>query len=360
VGGGLEWEPIELADADGDQVEWIDEGEVGSGPDRYDGRLPPPTTWNRAAASLLALALFAAGLGASAVTAYNRHVADRRIANLLDLQSGPDAPSIPGLAQLGFDSAWQPHVAERVSFAVVNRSPRPVTLMSATIAEQGLVTSTPLAPVGNRTLLPGQSGALAGTVTADCTQEATAQSIDVTPRGEIEGEFTVPQLSVLARTSGGMIGVSRLDPETSSQQNLQQRICLQQGYTLLTDDKFDVAVNPDTRTITVRLSARAAVDETMQYSASTAYSDDPMEGVPGLTLSPLPLAASAVDGVAKPGGEISVAYMIKVSSCPVGTLRRTDQVQIEFDVSVDDVSLPGLMDSTDLDPLIEQACGNQA
>jgi hypothetical protein len=57
---------------------------------------------------------------------------------------------------------------------------------------------------------------------------------------------------------------------------------------------------------------------------------------------------------------VSVEYVINVSSCPVGVRLRADEVQIEFDLSIDAVSLPGLLQSAGLAPLIRQVCGNGA
>lgn len=365
-GGGLDWEPIELVDSDVDQddgpagqVAWIDEDEVDAGGNRNDGRLPPRAARNRALASFAALSLFLAGLGASGVAAYHRHETASRLANALELANGPGSPLIQGLAALGFDSVWHAHVSEHVSFTVVNRSSGPVTVLSARISEPGLVSSSPLDPVGNGRLAPGQVGTVAGTVTADCTQVTGSQVIGLSPLGEVGGEFTTakPVLSVVARTSGGTTRLARLDPEISSPDGLQQRICLQQGYDLLAIGRIDSAVNPATRTITLRLSADAAADATMQYSAIASYSDDPADDVTGLALSSQPLAESPVAGIVTPGGRLSLDYVIKVWSCPAAAFARSDQVEIQVDVSVKDVPLQGTLQSTDLDPLIERACG---
>lgn len=321
--GGIEWEPIEFVDSEADrdddhatQVTWISEDELGARANRNDGRLPPRTTLNRLAASLLAFALFVAGIGASGAAAHDRHVTDRRIANLLELASGPAAPSIPGLAQLAFGSVWHAAVSEEVSFSVVNRSPRPVTLVSAMISEPDLLSSSPLAPAGNRLLAPGQAGTVAGKVTADCTQATAAPAVDLNSLGEVVGEFARPVLSVVVRTSGGKTAVSRLNPETSGQFDVQQRICLQQGYSLLTVGPIDSAVSPGTHTITLSVSARADTDEALDFAASAAYSDDPMDHVPGLVLSLEPVSVSATAGTLRPGGQLSIEYSIKVSSCP--------------------------------------------
>lgn len=364
--GGIEWEPIEFVDSDADrddghaaQVTWISEDEVGAGANRNDGRLPPRTTFNRVAASLLALAVFLAGIGASGRAADDRHVTDRRIANLLELQSGPAAPSIPGLAQLAFGSVWHASVSEDVSFPVVNRSPEPVTLLSAVLSESGLVSSSPLEPVGERQLAPGQAGTVVGTVTADCTRKTGPQAISSSPLGELVGEFALPVLSVRARTSGGKSAVSRLDPEASSQLDVQQRICLQQGYGLLAVGGIDSAANPGTHTITLRMSARADTAAAVAFAVSAAYSDTPTEHVPGLVISAQPVSESPMAGTLTPGGRLSIEYSIKVSSCPVGVSPRPDQVEVEVDAYVNSLPLQGALRSTNLAPLIERVCDSR-
>jgi hypothetical protein len=373
--GALEWEPIEFIDSDSDSpadfnagsaadagpgthVAWVDGDEVLGGRDLNDGRLPPRTTPNRVAATLLALGLFLAGLGLSGSAAYDRHLADRRIANILQLESGPGAPSIPGLTQLAFASVWQAQVPEQVTFPVVNRSPKPVTLVSAELSESGLISSSPLTPVGNRLLAPGQSGTLGGTVIADCMQATGMQTVILTSGGLTADEFTTPKLSVTVRTSGGTTGTAPLDPEVAGEADLQQRICDQQGNAPVSLSGITATADPDTRTITLSMDAGFVPTVAVDYSATATYSDAPADHVPGLILSTRPTAVSPAEGVLTPTGDLSLTYVIKVSGCPTGTLPQTDRVDIRLDMSRDGRPLRSVLQSTDLDSLIGQACGD--
>ena len=372
--GSVEWEPIGYGSGDGqddeysEQVSWLDDDEaedgdeVDGGAERYDGRLPPRTTSHRVMVTLLALGLCLGGIGLSGTAAYHRHMTDRQNADLLQIQDGAGAPAVSGLAALSFEPEWHAHLAETVAISVVNRSPDPVTLLSAMLDEPGLIGNAQFEPVGDTKLAPGKDGTLDGTVVADCTLPMTMQATS-SPLGELIGEFaggTV--LSVRAETVGGTTGTTQLNPESSSGLDLQQRICGQQGYQLIDFGMIETAVDRGSRTITLQLPMRSAADDVVDFSASATYTSNPADDIPGLTIS-APEADSAVGSIA-PQAFVTPTFTIKIASCPTSAaLRRApkdpdDQVQFRLNTIIKGATMTDSIHDVEIDTLIAQACGD--
>lgn len=372
--GSVDWEPIDFGPGDGrddeysEQVSWLDDDEdedgdeVDGGAGRDDGRLPPRTTRHRILVTLLALGLCVGGIGLSGTAAYHRHVTDRRNADLLQIQDGAGAPAVSGLAALSFEPEWHAHLAETVAISVVNRSPDPVTLLSAMLSEPGLIGNAQLEPVGDTKVAPGKDGTLGGTVVADCTLPMAVQATN-SPLGEVFGEFvggTV--LSVRAETVGGTTGTTQVNPESSSGLDLQQRICGQQGYQLVDFGVIETAVDRGSRTITLQLPMRSTADDVVDFSVSATYTDNPANGIPGLTIS-APDADSTLGSIA-PQALATPTFTIKIASCPTSAAlrrmpkNRVDQVKFQFNAMIRGATMTDSIHDVEIDTLIAQACGD--
>jgi hypothetical protein len=358
---GVEWAHVEFLDPDdpdheaGD-VAWLDDERIGSG--RDPARLPPPAAPGRALASLLALALFLAGVGGGAVAAYNRHLTGLRLADELVLQPTGSPPSIPGLAALGFAASWHQQVAEQVLVPVVNHSPRPVVLLDAVLREPGLVGAARLTPVTGRPLAPGESGELAGTVTADCTVASAAVAVGVLSLGgNMVTTVAASQLLVHARTSGGKSSTALVHPETASS-DLQQRICGQEGNNLTGPVALDTAVDQKAHTVTVRLSTSSNADTAVDYMAEARFTIAPGLQLAGLSVS-TPKAKNPEIGVLKPTAALALTYVIDVSKCPSALSPTLTELQLELQVlySIHGVVLQVQGPTLSFDRLIAETCG---
>jgi hypothetical protein len=288
------------------------------------GVLPPSASRNRLFVTLVALALFLGGTGAAFTAAYHRHVTDLRIANLLDLTADASPPQIPDLADLAFASTWHAAVREQVLVPVVNHSPRPVELLGAVLTEPGMVGTANLAPTGRATLKSGQVGDFVGQVTVDCTRTPAAFA------GVIGSDPSVvlpkdpgPSLRVRARTSGGQIAQTTLDPESGPALDgeMQERICLQQGSTELGAPAISTHYDAATHVLTFDWSATSRADITLAYRLALSYSypqDDPSAVACRIESMP---AQAVQSGVLVPGATLNASVPVQMSDCPAGTVQ---------------------------------------
>lgn len=332
--------PVEFLDPDDDSgdIELLDE------PDEerlIGGRdpllLPARASRRRAVASLLALAVWVTGVSGCVTAAYHRHQTDVRIANLLSLRGTKAAPSIPGLSALGNQTVWHSRPSERILISVVNKSPEPVTLLDGVLDEPGMTTPATLTPVGGATLKAGQTGQIAGSVTVDCTEgtstdsavsaenSAAAGATAGTATAAVTADSPGAPLLVRARTSGGSIGLQRLQPDAGGQ-NLQQRICGQEEGNVFGTFSTSTTGDPKTHLISLSVSTSSIADIPLNYSASASYSADPEAG--GIVIAPDPRPALAVTGTVEPGGRLRVAFSIPVTSCPATPPPSTDNILI--------------------------------
>lgn len=344
-GASDDWTRVEFLDPDEaapDDVLWADEEGVGAG--RDPSRLPPRATARRVLASLVALGVFLAGTGSAAAAAYHRHMTDRRLANELVLRAASSPPAIPDLAALGFAAEWHAQVTERVLVPVVNQGPKTVTLLGAVLAEPGLVADVPLTPVVGRTLRPGGTAELAGTVTADCTQG----------QGAAAAGGAAPVLTVRARTAGGTTATARIDPEGEESPGLQQRICGQEGDRLTEPGALTTSIDTTSHIITLRLTAASNADVRLGYTPSGQYESDPSLEVPGLVLS-RPLADPPNDSLAA-HGTLTATYYVGVRTCPSAKPRQPTMLDLQLRFSVGGATLSSTTRQVDLDPLIATAC----
>ena len=335
--------PVEFLDSDDDDsgdIELLDldepdEERLAGG--RDPSLLPARASRRRAVASLLALALWVTGVSGCVIAAYHRHQTDVRIANLLSLQDTKAVPSIPGLSALGTQTVWRSRPSERVLIPVVNKSPEPVTLLDGVLDEPGMATPATLAPVGSATLKAGQTGQIAGNVTVDCT-DGTSTGSAVTAENSAAGVTTAvatvtatiadssgAPLLVRARTSGGLIGLQRLQPDGAGQ-NLQQRICGQEEGNVFGTLSTNTTGDPKTHVISVSLSMTSIADIPLNFSASASYSADPEAGGFVIAQDPRPVLASS--GTVEPGGGLRVAFSIPVTNCPATPPPSTDNILI--------------------------------
>ncbi|HWG27606.1 hypothetical protein [Actinospica sp.] len=326
-------------DEDSDDIEMLDEPDEerldgGRGPSNL---LPARASRPRVVASLLALALCVTGVGACLTTAYHRHQTDVRIANVLSLQGTKAESAIPGLSALDSETVWHAQPSERVLIPVVNKSPEPVTLLDGILVESGLTRPATLAPTGGATLRPGQTGQLAGNVTADCADDAPTPGGPVgqtsSAAASAESSVTVTltanssddTLLVRARTSGGAIGLQNLQPDVGHQ-SLQQRICGRQEGNVIGPLSMTTTGDPKTRVISVSLSTTSIADIPLNYTAAASYSADPEAG--GIVIAPNPLPTLAPAGTVKPAGGVRVAFSIPVTSCPATPPPSTNNILV--------------------------------
>jgi hypothetical protein len=307
------------------------------------GVLPPRAARNRLFATLAALALFLGATGAAFTAAYHRHMTDLRNANLLELTAAASPPQIPALANLAFASTWHAAVSEQVLVPVVNHSPRPVVLLGAVLREPGMIGSASLAPTGRATLKSGQVGDFAGRVTVDCTRSpgAFAGVIGSDP-SVILPKDPVPSLRVRARTSGGQIAQTTLDPESGQTfgGQMQERICLQQGSTELGAPAISMRYDTATHVLTFGWSATSRADIALEYRLELSYSypqDDP-SAVP-CRIESLP-AQAIHSGVLLPGATLDTSVPVQMSDCPAGTvLVPTEMFLLSIDLASGGVDL---------------------
>jgi hypothetical protein len=371
--GAIEWEPIDLGPRDGryddysEQVSWLDDDEVDGGARRADERLPPHTTRERILVTVLAFGLCLAGIGAVGTVAYDRHMTARRNASVLRIQDGPGELVVNDVAALSFEPEWNARPPETISVGVVNQGPDPVTLVSALLSEPGLIGSARLVPHGDARVAPGKEGTLDGTVIADCTLPTGLQTT-LSPAGVLQGEFAegTPVLSVSAETLAGTTDVAKLNPESTSGLDLQQRICGSQGYQLLQFGAIATAVNRGTRTITLQLPIHSAADDDVDFSVQASYTDNPADSIPGLTISQPEAAPSSTAGVIDAQASVTPTYTVKISSCPTYDAllplldNQVDQVQFEFSALIKGTTMEGSVQDAEIDTLIAQACGLSA
>jgi hypothetical protein len=354
--GRADWEDVEFLDPEesgaGDEVLWLDEEGVGSGRDPH--RLPPHPSRARLLASLLAVALFLAGIGSASAAAYHRHLTDRLLADELVLRPSASPPAIPSLAALGFAATWHAQVTERVLVPVVNRSPRPVQLLGAVLTEPGLVAAVRLTPLGGPPLAPGATGELGGTVTADCTVASSVVGVSVLSYGDNTlTTAAVANLQVSARTSDGATGIVQLNPENANP-DLQARICGQEGDDVTGAESVTEAADPLAHTVTVHLATRSNADVPLEYVSGALYRTGPTAGV----VFSLPVPQTPTMGTVSPGAALAVTYVIDVSNCgPAHTPLKTAELQLQLIYSVGDTMLETSSEVVQLDPLLAQACG---
>lgn len=363
--------PVEFLDPDDDSgdIELLDLDE--SDEERLAGErdpslLPAHASRRRAIASLVALALWVTGVGGWVTAAYHRHQTDVRIANLLSLQDTEAVPSIPALPALGAQAVWRSRPTERVLVSVINKSPEPVTLLNGVLDEPGMTTPATLAPVGAATLRVGQTGQIAGNVTVDCTEgTSTADAVipqnststgvaTVTASAEATANSPAAPLLVRARTSGGSIGLQRLQPDVGGQ-NLQQRICSQEEGNVFGTFSTSTTGDLKTHVISLTLSTSSVADIPLTYAASASYSADPEAD--GNIIAPNPRPALPVTGTVKPGGGLRVAFSIPVTSCPATPPPSTDNILV-FLIFTSRGNVVGMFTtSVEFDSVLADACG---
>ena len=286
------------------------------------GVLPPRASRNRLFVTVAALVLFLGGTGTAFTAAYHRHMTDLRMANLLELTAAASPPQIPDLANLAFAATWHAELKERILVPVVNHGPRPVALLGAVLAEPGMVGTANLAPTGSTTLKPGQAGEFIGQVTVDCTRtpSAFAGVIGSDPSVGVP-KVVAPSLRVRARTSGGQIAQTTLNPESGHALGgeIQERICLQQGSTELGASAVSTHYDAATHVLTVGWSAPSRADIALEYKLELSYSypqDDPSAVACRIESLPAPARQS---GVLRPGATLNASIPVQMSNCPAGT-----------------------------------------
>jgi hypothetical protein len=324
---------------------------------RDPGRsLPPVAPRSRVTASLLALAVFLGGTGSASTAAYHRHLTDRRIANTLELAAGDTAPKIPGLTALSSQELWHAELEERVVIPVINESPGPVVLLDAALEEPGMTAAAAFEPVGSARLAPGQTGAVGGEITVNCTQDPAA----VFPYMDNSDNSTVPlpntaALLVSARTEGGHVGEAALNPDADGP-DLQLRICQQEGFDITGPPTIYAIGDARTRSVAVSLTVASSSDITMGYRATVAYARQGQYAVtaPADTSPPEPLLPAT--GTVRSGATIHVSFTIHVLSCPIEP-QPTDGLYIELILTAQGNPVDALEESTALALPLTTACG---
>jgi hypothetical protein len=334
---------------------WLDEERLQGGRDLGRG-LPPVAPQSRVMASLLALAVFLGCTGSAFTAAYHRHLTDRRIANTLKLTASGMAPKIPGLAALGFQQLWQAELKERVVIPVTNHSPKSVVLLGAVLEEPGMTASAEFEPVGAAKLAPGQTGAVSGEITVDCTQDPAA----VFPYMDNSDNSTVPlpnaaALLVRARTEGGQIGEAALNPDANGP-DLQLRICQQEGFDITGPPTIYAIGDARTHSVVVTLTVASSSDVTMAYRATVAYTRQNQHGAigPADTAPPEPLLPAT--GIVRSGAMIHVSFTIHVLTCPIHP-QQTDGLYVELMLTAGGNPVDALEESTALALPLTTACG---
>lgn len=320
-------------DEDEDEVVFLDDDDVAIdegwlAEERVEsadaGVLPPRAPRNRLLVTLVALGLFLGGTGAAFTAAYHRHMTDLRIANLLELTAAASPPQIPDLANLAFAPSWHATVRERVLVPVVNHSPRPVVLLGAVLSEPGMVGSASLAPTGSTTLKAGEVGNFSGQVTVDCTRTPAAfAGVIGSDPSVLLTKDPLPSLRVRARTSGGQIAQTTLNPESGQALGgeMQERICLQQGSTELGAPAISMRYDAATHVLTFSWSASSRADIALAYRLELSYSypqDDPSAAP--CRIESLP-AQAIQSGVLAPGAALNASIPVQMSDCPAGTMQ---------------------------------------
>ena len=333
---------------------WLAEERVQGG--RDPRRLPPSAPRSRVLASVLALAVLLGCTGAAFTAAYHRHVTDRRIADTLTLAAAASAPTIPGLAALGFQTLWHAELKERVVIPVVNHSPGPVVLLGAVLEEPGMITAASLAPIGSTRLAPGRAGTLEGDITVDCTQDPAA----VFPYMDNPSTSTVPlpntaAMLVRAQTESGRIGEAALNPDANGP-DLQVRICQQEGFDITGAPSISAVDDPRTHSVRISLAVTSSADIAMTYQAHAAFARQNQFGVSPLSDTSAPEPLLPPTGTVKSGGTIHVSFTIQVQTCPVQA-QPTVQVYIEVLLTARGSPVDALEESVRLATLLTAACG---
>lgn len=329
-------EPVFLDEDDelGDAA-WLEEERVESG--QGAGALPPRASRNRLLATLAALALFLGGTGAAFTAAYHRHETDVRTANLLALGSAGYPPQLPDLADLAFSTSWHAVLRERVEVPVVNQSPKPIVLLGAELTEPGMVGTASLAPAGATRLATGQTGVVAGVITVDCAQNPRLGY----PSAGGDPSFVIPvqpasSLLVRARTSGGRIAEATLDPEAGQgfQEEMQQRICLQQGDNAVSNLRQATHYDPATHVLTLDVSVKSNADTAMQYTADLSVETPGADATAACTAeSAHPTTPAA--GTLGPESTVTAAFAIQMSACPPGSAPpSTEGLQLTVSIEI--------------------------
>jgi len=346
---------------DADAV-WLAEERIHAGRDP-EGSLPPRASRSRVLASLVALAVLLGCTGAAFTAAYHRHVTDRQIADTLKLAASSASPTIPGLAALSFLRLWHADVEERIVIPVLNDGPGPVVLLGAALAEPGMTTAAALSPLGSTRLEPGEQGEVGGEITVDCTQDPAA----VFPFMDGTGSATVPMpntaaLLVRARTEGGRIGESALDPDADGP-DLQVRICQQEGFDITGVPSIEAVGDPRTHSVEVSLSVPSNADIALGYRVTASYSrvgrySGTSRGVSSAGLSDTsalePILPTA--GSVPSGAMVRTSFTIKVLSCPIQVLP-TDEAYIEVAVTAHGNPVDTIEESVHLTAPLTAACG---
>lgn len=388
-------------DADEDPAGGAADGEeqVG-GRARNERLLPPRASRGRVLASLVSLGLVLGGIGAAGTAAYRVHENDVRVANTIKLAASADAPSIPGLTGLAFDTVWHARPSQRVTIPVVNEGPDTVTLLDATLTEVGLRGTATLEPVGRATIPPGGTGRLAGLVTADCVstlanQPSVSETTDsqayagILPKpGTVIATVTATEpaqamkpdqlrrrlgtLEVTARSAGGRVGKQSIYPENGLT-DTAERICLQEGQMVLRTYGLRTMTDAHKHTITVSVTATSLADVNLQYLARAEFSDQPQ--APGLVMPDQPTPTMPDWGTVEPGGDFTVSFQVQIEQCPssdamAGTtagsgadagVDATAAADVDVDV-IETLTFNGEVMTTEWDyqpvqPLIDEACG---
>lgn len=361
--------PVEFLDPDDESgdIEMLDEpDEERLAGGRDPSLLPARASRRRAVASLVALAVWVTGVSGCVTAAYHRHQTDVRVANLLSLQDTKAVPTIVGPSTVVVPTVWHARPSERVLISVVNKSPEPVTLLDGVLDEPGMAAPATLAPVGGATLRSGQTGQIAGSVTVDCTEGISTDDVVLagnsasgvatavtTVTATTAGSPGAPLL-VRARTTGGSIGLQRLQPDVGNR-DLQQRICSQEQGNVFGTFSTSTTGDPKTHVISLSLSTTSIADIPLNYSASASYSADPEAG--GIVIAPDPRPALAVSGTVKPGGGLRVAFSIPVTSCPAPPPPSTDNILV-FLIFTSRGNVVGMVaNGLGFDSALAEACG---
>ena len=352
-----------MQDDDGDVVfldddelgdeSWLEDERIESG--RDPSRLPPHAAPRRVLVTLVALAVFLSGVGTAFGTAYHRHETDRQLANELVLAPTSSPPQITGLVELGNAPEWHAHVTKQIVIPVVNRSPRPITLLGAALKEPGLVGDTTLTPRGTTSLKPGQTGTLTGKATVDCTQSQTADfpGVDTSSGAEIPVADN-SALVVRAQTSGGSLASVTVNPD-ARQGDVQARICDQESGAILGATGMTSSWNAATHTAVVTMIAPSQADIPLQYEAvfSLAYDGPiPSGGCDAGSTRPL----TTTGGEVRPGETTTVSYAIQMTDCSASHRpSSTEDANVTVSLSANGTPLASSMLSIQLDSVLPEA-----
>jgi hypothetical protein len=161
---------------------------------------------------------------------------------------------------------------------------------------------------------------------------------------------------VRARSASGRLGEQTIFPETIS--STAQRICLQQGHAFAQDSNMITVVDPRRHTITVSATLTSAADVPVGYGADALFSVQPQ--APGLVIPEGLTATTPTAGTLRPGSSSVVAFQVAVSRCPTAPTPIPASVSLNVDYTLGGELASISTQSTDLRPLVAEACGHAA